>query len=262
MKKNRLFYRIYSDSERILEGCTEFPASISRQDAQMLAEGIDKATDALCGKKAAEMPEVPETDEPSLKAGDDQRPFNFHVLTSDRKGKQSIEFFEAHVGDFFLIKKSPWNNGVSFRKATIEDYAALGELAPAKEMLDAAYWKGRKDGNQVITPRNHPKDENGHNKDTKYTEVLWEMEQAHSVNYDCKSSLIAYLRRLAATANAAAKHYENIEQRDNALFQARFEVLQCKEDCIAHTLSKSKKNAMCRYCQRKADTRDNYEPQH
>ena len=262
MKKNRLFYRIYSDGECVLDGCTDFPQSITRQDAQLLADGIDNATEALCGKKAAELPDVPETEEPPLRIGKENQPFNFHVLTSDKKGKQNLEFFEAHVGDFFLIKKSPWNSGVSFRKASQEDYEALGNLAPAEDMLKAEYWRGRNDGKRIITLRNHPVDANGNLTDTHYQSLLWKIEQAHSVNYENLSSCAQFCEELEAYARSCKEHFLNAVIKQNAYEKAKYDIQYCKSDCIAHQLSMTKKRAMCKDCQRKNNLTDKYEPEH
>lgn len=63
--KNRLFYRIYSDGERVLEGCTDFPGSISLQEAHTLARDIDAATDKLMGEHVKQHGEnIPEGEEP------------------------------------------------------------------------------------------------------------------------------------------------------------------------------------------------------
>lgn len=264
--KNRLFYRIYSDGERILEGCTDFPGCISRQEAQTLASDIDTATDKLMGEHVKQHGEnIPESEEPPAplkKPNAGSNPFSFAILLPDgKKGHQRLEHFDAHDGDFFVIHKSPWNGGLSFRAATLEDYKDLGNIMPPEEALRDQFEKARAEFERRCLPKKHPKEKGYSGKmidvETPAKRIAEKVRMACTCNFEDVNDMRRYyeaIRELAQKGldeEADKWHYSNAKYRAERLFS-------CYADCKVRDLPERKQKAICKKCRRNPDFEDNF----
>lgn len=264
--KNRLFYRIYSDGERVLEGCTDFPGSISFQEAQTLAGDIDTATDKLMGEHVKQHGEnIPESEEPEQlrKPTSEGKPFYFNVLLPDGKNaKQRMEHFAAKDGQFFVIYKSPWNGGLSFRAATLEDYKELGNLMPSEEALRAQFEDARAEFERRCLPRNHKKEKGFSGKmvdvETPAKRIAEKVRMAYTCDFEDYNDMHRYyeaIRELAQEGldeEADKWHYRNAKYRAERVFS-------CYAECKVRDLPERKQKAICKKCRRNPDFEDNFD---
>lgn len=261
--KNRLFYRIYSDGERVLEGCTDFPGSISRPEIRTLANDIDAATDKLMGEHVEDCPEVPEGEEPEplRKPNSAGKPFAFHVLLSKRDGEQEIKRFKAVDGDFFVIHKSPWNGGVSFQAATKEDYEELGKNMPADDALQAAYERGKAEFECRCLPSKHPK-QNGFSgtkidKDTPAKRIAELVQFACYKDFEDYNDMRQYYSELRRYAQEGLDEVQDTWHYRNAKYRAE-RMFVCYHECEVRKLNERKRKAICKTCRRNETYADNF----
>lgn len=264
-KKNRIFFRIYSDGERILEGCTDFPGSISFQEAQTLASDIDAATDKLMGEHVKQHGEnIPESEEPPAplkKPSSEGKPYPFSVLLTDRNGNQELKQFKAHDGDFFVIHKSPWNGGLQFREATREDYEELGNIMPPEEALRAQFEKARAEFERRCLPKKHPK-EKGYsgtmvNTDTPARRLAEKVQWAHTRDFEDYNDMLRYYEEIRIIAQAGLDEEADKWHYHNAKFKAE-RIFTCYHECKVRNLPVRKQKAICKKCRRNPDFEDNF----
>ena len=264
-KKNRIFFRIYSDGARILEGCTDFPGSISFQEAQTLAGDIDAATDKLMGEHVKQHGEnIPESEEPPAplkKPSSEGKPYPFSVLLTDRNGKQELKQFNAHDGDFFVIHKSPWNGGIQFREATREDYEELGDIMPSEDALKAQFEKGMKAAKDRCIPRGHPQ-ERGYSgamidKETPVKRIADFVQTAWTKRFDDYNDMHRYYEQLRNLAQEGLDEEADKWHYRNAKFKAE-RIFTCYHECKVRNLPERKQKAICKKCRRNPDFEDNF----
>lgn len=265
-KKNRIFFRIYSDGERILEGCTDFPGSISFQEAQTLAGDIDAATDKLMGEHVKQHGEnIPESEEPPAplkKPSSEGKPFSFNILLPDGKNNhQRIEHFNAHDGDFFVIYKSPWNGGLSFRAATSEDYKELGDIMPAQEAMRAQYENAMNEFQRRSLPKNHPKEKGYSGKlvdtETPARRIAEKVRLACNHDFSDYNDMRRYYEEIRELAQEGLDEEADKWHYRNAKFKAE-RIFTCYHECKVRNLPERKRKAICKKCRRNPDFEDNF----
>lgn len=264
--KNRLFYRIYSDGERVLEGCTDFPGSISLQEAQTLAGDIDAATDKLMGEHVKQHGEnIPESEEPPAplkKPSSEGKPYPFSILLTDRNGNQELKQFKAHDGDFFVIHKSPWNGGLSFRAATLEDYKELGNFMPSEEALKAQFEKAKEEFERRCLPRNHKKEKGCSGKmidvETPVKRIAEKVRMACTCNFKDYNDMRRYYEAIRELAQEGLDEEADKWHYINAKYRAE-RVFSCYADCKVRDLPERKQKAICKKCRRNPEFEDNFD---
>lgn len=247
-KKNRLFCRIYSEGERILEQCWDFPFIVSLYEGQKLLSSIDKAADEMKGSTTPDLPEVPETEEPALKLYDDTQKVNFHILLPEgRRGEMSMHSLKASVGEFLVLTRHDWDGSLQVRTARKEDYALLGEAAPPLMMLEEAAAEAEETVKKLMLPRNLESERGG---DTAAQKIRSLVNRAF-YNYDCEQykSLQRYYEKLKELAEQGIEEEMHIDFKERVKVEAERQNA-CFGNCAMRTMPERKRNAICKKCRR------------